>query len=125
MTDLENISAIYQPKGLLFRFHRGSLDESMKTIKRFYDIESLAYHISQEFIDFEPTNTNLGKIEQHSSGHTLPFAGFLLKIKYYCFDERIGWDTYIVTAKFTAYSDDYIPVGFLNGNFNEAIEVQS
>lgn len=57
-----------------------------------------------------------------SSGHMLPFAGYLLKIRYYCFDERIGLDTYIVTAKFKPYSEDYFPVGFLNGTFNDAIE---
>jgi len=66
---------------MLFREHRGSLEDSMKTVT---NVESLK--------DIEKICNFKGEY----------------KIKYYCFDDRINWNTYIVTC------DDKV-IGFTNG----------
>ena len=74
---------------LLFRFHRGGLDDSMKTIVVIQSLVDLVLIISK-------------KVENLTG----------IKIRHYCQDERIGWDTYIVLIE-----DDYTgihPIGFLN-----------
>jgi hypothetical protein len=70
-----------------FREHRGSLEESMKTI---INVESLN--------DIQKLFPDSKKIE----------------IKKYCYDDRINWDTFIVT-------DENGVLGFTNGNLNKKI----
>lgn len=67
----------------LFRFHRGSLNESLKTTVIVKNTQELKKHILREL---EWTNPELSsmKIEQYGDD---------------CFDSRIGWYTYIVTDK--------------------------
>ena len=80
---------------LLFRFHRGGLDESMQTVT---EIHSMA---------------DLINLTQEKWGDML--RG--ISIEPYGYDERIQWDTYIVTAVVGTNQDRVSAVvGFLNGN---------
>lgn len=74
----------------LFRFHRGSLEESMKTCVEVSTIESLLRVIEIEFECIIPLNAAT------------------LESKLYCYDSRIKWDTYLVSI-------GGMPVGFSNG----------
>ena len=70
---------------MLFRFHRGSLEDSMKTVR---EVKSLA------------------EIEA-----LLKSAGYLpgkIKVYDYGYDFRVGWNTYVVTV-------NRKHVGFTNG----------
>jgi hypothetical protein len=60
---------------VLFRFQRGGLTESMATIQEFSTLEELARIVSE----------------------TYPEDARSISVKPYCFDERIGWDTHIVS----------------------------
>jgi hypothetical protein len=74
---------------LLFRFHRGGLDESMKTIKIIsssMDLKNLIF----EACDIQPTNITI-----------LP----------YLYDPRIQWDTHVVLIHM---GDKSYQVGYLN-----------
>jgi hypothetical protein len=80
---------------LYFRFHRGILEDSMKTTREIYSFEALITMITCEW-EFEPVS---------------------IKITPYVYDGRIGWDTHIVSAKFKGLLDQgFMPVGFLNRN---------
>lgn len=89
-----------------FRFHRGSLDESMKTQTIVNSIEELVIKIEES--------------------HNL----FTLKVKYirfeFCkFDERIGWNTYYVIAKYEEQKNGYdkeVVEGMSDGMFPETTE---
>lgn len=76
---------------LLFRFHRGLLNESMKTAVPINSFSELIDHIGQEM------DMSLVKI-------------FVNK---YIYDERINWDTHIVTGVFRHYPLK-VPIGFFN-----------
>ncbi|MEN5103800.1 hypothetical protein [Brucella anthropi] len=71
-----------------FRFHRGSLADSMKTVKEVQNRDDLIALITDE-VDLKPTDH--------------------IHIKPYGYDKRIGWDTYMVKV------DGFGPVGFLDG----------
>lgn len=78
---------------LLFRFHRGKLDESMMTVRNVDSYEFLRWIIAS-YWDFIPIK---------------------IKIEPYVYDERIEWDTHIVSAQFKGLEDKgFMPVGFLN-----------
>jgi hypothetical protein len=73
-----------------FRSHRGTLEESLKTICKVNSKTELATHISEELGLF---------INPHN-----------LTIKWYCADNRVGWGTcYIVTIP------ELGVLGFTNG----------
>jgi hypothetical protein len=72
------------------RCHRGSLDEAMKTLAT-----------------IDRTREALRAYLGEHSGICFP-PGFTLDVKRYCFDERTGWDTYIVIA-------DGFPVAWTDG----------
>ena len=74
---------------MLFRKHRGSLDDAMITCIPVKTKKDIADYCSDKLITFDPE---------------------LIKVKYYCYDDRIQWDTYIVIYP------DYGPLGFTNGN---------
>ena len=78
-------------KPVLFRFHRGLLEDSLKTVIEIHSFEQLLLHIVSE-MDME-----------------------LSSISYepYVYDERIGWDTQIVTGHFKGFPVN-VPIGFLN-----------
>ena len=78
---------------LLFRFHKGMLEDSMRTMREIFSESSLFLMIQCEW-EFEP---------------------IALKVTPYIYDDRIKWDTHIVTAKFKGLeSSGFMPVGFLN-----------
>jgi len=58
----------------LFRYHRGSLEESMKTIIEVNSLDDLKKKLSEEYGE-----TNL-------------------TCDFYCFDKRINWDTYMIRS---------------------------
>lgn len=82
---------------VLFRLHRGALSDSMATAR---EISTLA-----ELVE-----------ALHSDG----WAPGKIEVKPYARDERIGWDTHIVTV-------DGMAAGFTSGPFPAAdgVEVQS
>ena len=69
-----------------YRDHRGSLDESMKTVKEFYTIEELKKHLDKPY-------KKLGKRVVE------------IKFTHVGFDDRIGWDTYYVLIRFDGETD--------------------
>jgi len=81
-------------KGCRYRSHRGSLAESMETIKILSDKAQLV----EQLIRFFGPSVKEGVITLDTT-----------KIEPYCFDDRIGWDTHIVTV------DMIGPVGFTDG----------
>lgn len=86
-------------KELKFREHRGSLSESMNTIRSVSSKKDIAEICNNKFITFEAE-----KIE----------------ITPYCYDARIRWDTHIVTYQ------GYVVLGFTDGNIHgnpELVEV--
>lgn len=80
-------------KKTLFRQHKGSLEASMKTATPVETLEDIA------------NLPNIKKVEEN---------GIILnlKSKFYAYDDRIKWNTYIIT------SENYGVVGFTNGEVN-------
>ncbi len=77
-----------------YREHRGGLSESMETVVEVSDREALLEHIrkvAQAWPTFPPVTTET------------------VHIRPYGWDERIGWDTHIVTL------DGYGVLGFTDG----------
>jgi hypothetical protein len=72
-------------KPVLFRLHRGTLEDAMKTVKEVSSAKDIEKILLEQGL-------KRGKI----------------KIKQYVFDARINWDTHIVTLNGAA-------VGFTNG----------
>lgn len=91
----------------LFRFHRGSLEESIKTtiiVKTFNDVVH-AIVFENSVID---ANTTWGARFNYE-----PYPD-----KQNCFDKRIGWYTQIVTCNL--YEENKMhPIGFLSEPFND------
>lgn len=77
----------------LFRYHKGGLAESMKTVKGFNSKEGLIADIQKGLDRF--------------GGHELDASN--IEVKSYGFDSRIGWDTHMV------FIEGYGPIGFTNG----------
>jgi len=71
----------------LFRKHRGGLDDSMQTVREVNSISDIIDYLNED--KFFPPVTNL-------------------ECRYYCYDDRIGWDTFIITHNGMA-------IGFTNG----------
>jgi hypothetical protein len=65
-----------------FREHRGTLDDSMLTCVEVDDFVGLVKHLQKIWGEW-----------------SLPIIPGALKIEHYCYDGRIGWNTYIVTMK--------------------------
>lgn len=71
-----------------FRFHRGTLAEAMQTV-----------------VEIDPTIAALAVL----LGVKNPK---LILVEHYCYDSRIGWDTYIVTVdrKAVGFTDSPVPL---------------
>jgi hypothetical protein len=78
-----------------FREHRGGLSESMKTVVEVADHAALLEHIRRKFAEHWPTFP--------------PVTAETVHIKPYCYDERIEWNSHIVTL------DGYGVLGFTDG----------
>jgi hypothetical protein len=81
-----------------FREHRGGLAESMQTVVEVEDFNALLDHLHKLA---EPWQPNVPPMNADTV-HVEPYGGV---------DERIGWDTYIVTLK------GYGVLGFTDGSF--------
>lgn len=77
---------------MLFRPHRGSLNEAMREVTSVETRAELEHHLLL-------------------LGYRKP-----IKVKYYAEDTRIGWPTYIVTADLDG---SIVVAGFTNGDFDE------
>lgn len=82
-----------------FREHRGSLSDAMETVVEINSISDIAAIINKSLDCFGK------KVEQ-------------IKIEFYCYDERIDWETYIVTYSLSGEEKFYV-AGFTNGNFTK------
>lgn len=83
-----------------FREHRGSLRASMETVVELPDKAALVLRLKRIYEDegyFRPFTADDVKVEPYASDD-----GKALR------DERIGWDTYLVTIR-------DLPVGFTDG----------
>ena len=97
----------------VFRFHRGSLDDSMKTCFVAESKEDLFYKICSfnklTNAPYKPEDrvcisSNLNSVDQ-------------LRIDPYIFDDRIGWNTHIVLAHPRCVTQDAYIIGFLSDSF--------
>ncbi len=76
---------------LLFRFHKGGLDESMKTVVEIDSLKSLREKIEEIWT----------------------MDGFNIEVKPYVFDKRVNWDTHLVLICNAEQKISYA-VGYLN-----------
>lgn len=76
---------------VLFREHKGSLEDSLQTIKEIDSLKDIQFIISDKY--FHPVSD--------------------LKSEYYFYDGRISWDTYIITAML---EEIRVVVGFTKGD---------
>lgn len=80
----------------LYRPQRGTLKEAMKEVVEVANLDELKAHLKKEW------NMNVEDV----------------KIEYYTYDERIKWDTYLVTVDFLTWrrrgKPVWVPVGFIN-----------
>ena len=82
-----------------WRPHRGTLDDAMAEKRTFADFGEMVAFLNEDWGQYGVTVSDV-------------------TAKPYCFDERISWDTWIVTG---AISNGEHPVlGFTNGNPNAA-----
>lgn len=73
-----------------FRFHRGSLEESLQTVREVQSLDDVRELLVRE--------VGLSLLPEH----------FKLTCRYYTHDKRIDWQTWIVL-------NDGLPVGFSDG----------
>ena len=83
-------------KKIKFRFHKGGLDESMATVVEVESLDELKAIIEKDW-----------ELPIHS-----------IRLKYYCYDSRINWDSYIVMITIVNNKSEF-PVGFTNGTFKD------
>ncbi len=97
-----------------FRFHRGSLKDSMDTCIVVKNKNELACAISTHNYASEI----FGKDVEGVVSLSIVFPENLT-IKEYCFDKRIGWNTHIVLVKPRCVTQDSYVVGFLSDNLED------
>ncbi len=73
----------------LYRPHRGMLEDSMREVVEITDFAHLVRHMRREVESWYP------KEELPTEENT--------KLEPYCYDPRIGWDTYLVTVNGNAW----------------------
>lgn len=84
---------------ILFRPQRGSLADAMAEVVELDATKSAVLaHVKQMCADFEDVID--------------------IQVKHYCFDERIGWDTWLVGV-ITAESKEPMARGFINGEIKD------
>lgn len=81
---------------LLFRFHKGGLKESMETTIVI------------------PSKASLDKYITKTMGIYITD----IETEPYCYDDRIGWDTYLVTGAFNGNDRLRFTIGYLNRDPN-------
>jgi hypothetical protein len=80
---------------VLYRPHRGGLDESMREVVEVNDLAQLVRHMRRGVERWYP------KDQLPTENNT--------KVEAYGYDRRIGWDTYLVTVNGQAW-------GYTDGN---------
>lgn len=80
---------------MLYRDHRGSLEDSMKTVQEFHSKEAFNKHLNTIFSDYNRVVIDV-------------------RFEYKGFDPRIRWETYYVFIKLDGQSEFNI-VGMSNG----------
>lgn len=80
---------------MLYRDHKGSLADSMQTV--------IEVNSKQDIID-----------HLNSWWNKLGYNIYSVIIEYYCYDDRIGWDTYIVRQQLEGETN-YTVAGFTDG----------
>lgn len=86
---------------ILFRPHRGSLEDSMKLVREVNNISELLKEVKSEFMFGELMDIDESNIE----------------INPYCFDDMITGSTHVVIL---VVGDERLTMGFTNGNFSES-----
>jgi hypothetical protein len=82
-----------QNSAVKFRFHRGSLEESMANVYEVMNHQELINLINEQWpFKYEPILD--------------------IEVSHYVYDDRIGWDTYIIIAY---YCGERHVIGFTNG----------
>lgn len=81
---------------VLYRPHRGGLDESMREVVEVNDFPQLVRHLRRGVVSYYPRD--LMPTEENT------------KLEPYGFDDRIGWHTFLVTVDGKAW-------GYTNGTF--------
>ena len=81
---------------VLYRDHRGHLDESMATVQEVASLADLNEHLNKSFDGF-------------------PWKVEAIKFEHLGLDERTGWDTYAVMVKYLPNGHKFYPFGFSNG----------
>ncbi len=79
---------------VLFREHKGSLEDSLQTIKEVDSLKDIQFTMNEKY--FHPISN--------------------LKSEYYTYDGRISWDTYIITAML---EETRIVIGFTKGDIEK------
>ena len=85
---------------VLYRPHRGSLADSMREMVEVNDLSQLVRHMRRE-------------VERWYPGDELPTEENT-KLEHYWYDDRIGWDTWMVLVKGQAW-------GFTNGPLEDGV----
>jgi len=84
--------AVFLPKEVLFRPHRSTLDKAMAEVKAFKSKADLVSFLNEDLAHYRM------KVDESK-----------LRIEPYGYDDRIGWDTYIISM------DGFGVFGFTNG----------
>ena len=87
---------------IVFRFHRGTLAESIETAKEFEDVVDMEKYI-KEWAETQPMPF---KIKRYP---------YYLKEEYYCYDDRLNTNDFIVTM-LNRVSGQYEAVGMYSAN---------
>lgn len=87
---------------ILYRPHRGSLDEAMRSVIEVFSFDQLVRHMRRE----------VHHMENIYPADDLPTVDNT-KLEHMGLDERIGWDTYLVTVngKAWGYTNGVPPLG--------------
>lgn len=105
----------------IFRFHRGSLEDSMKTCFIVKDKKELYEKICRfnKLTNKERSTEDLICISENIPSEES------LSVKNYIYDERIGWHTQIVIVKNRCVTIDPYMIGFLSEPFNDLDEKEN
>lgn len=94
----EKEKASIPSKKMRFRFHKGTLEESLKTVTEVSSLEELKKIIS----------------EYHTFTEDIPDVESL-RFDKHVFDSRIGWNTYYVVVKLSNIKEEFV-AGMSNSN---------
>jgi hypothetical protein len=99
----------------VFRFHKGSLEDSMKTcvmVKNKKELCEVIFNFNS--VTNKPITDNDKLVI--SSSLSSPEQ---ITISHYCFDKRIGWDTHIVLGYTGCSTRDPFIIGFLSDDLKD------